>query len=233
MSEAIIKITNLTKNYGQIRALDDVNLEFLPGQIVGLCGPNGSGKTTLIKVLNGLLRQYSGEVLIDGHKPDAHTRSLISYLPDTIYLAGYLTGKEVINMFADLYSDFDVEKMESLIQRMNISDKLRITTMSKGTKEKFQLALVMSRRAKIYILDEPIGGVDPAARQLILDTILTNYDEEAVMIISTHLIQDVEKVFDSVVFLKDGAVALYDNVDNIRQKEQRSIDELFREVFKC
>jgi len=233
MNDSIITIENLSKNYGHNPALKNVSLDLSAGQIVGLCGPNGSGKTTMIKILNGLLKQYHGTVLIDGHQPDVHTRSLISYLPDVFYLADWMSAKEVISLFNDLYQDFDKEKLLELLNRMNINTQMRVKEMSKGTREKFQLALVMSRRAKIYILDEPIGGVDPAARDLILDTILSNYEKDALVLLSTHLIQDVERIFDSVIFLKEGEVALFDDVDNLRQKEQRSIDELFREIFRC
>lgn len=233
MGDTMIEIKNLTKKYGKHVALKNVNLSLKSGQIVGLLGPNGSGKTTLIKVLNGLLKQYDGEVLIDGQKPNAYTKSIVSYLPDTTYLSDWMTGEDIISLFRDLYLDFDEQKMNDLLKRMNIDKKLRLKTLSKGNKEKFQLALVMSRRAKIYILDEPIGGVDPAARDLILNTILTNYAEDALVLISTHLIQEVEKIFDSVIFLKEGEVVLFDEVDAIRQREETSIDELFREEFKC
>lgn len=233
MSEVIISIENLTKSYGNKTALKNIDLNLSSGAIVGLCGPNGSGKTTLIKVLNGLLKKYSGEINIMGHKPDDFTRANISYLPDVSYLADWMSGKEIISLFSDLYADFDPVTMDELLSHMKIDKNSRIKTLSKGNKEKFQLALVMSRRAKIYILDEPIAGVDPAARDFILDTILNNYNPEALVLISTHLIQDVEKIFDSVIFLKEGEIVLFDEVDNIRQKEGRSIDELFREVFKC
>ena len=233
MNDAIIKINNLTKKYGKLTALSNVTLELRPGQIVGLLGPNGSGKTTLIKVINGLLRNYTGDITIDGTKPNAYTKSQISYLPDTTYLSDWMTGKDVIEFFRDMYVDFDEQKMNSLLERMNIDKKAKVKTLSKGNKEKFQLALVMSRRARVYILDEPIGGVDPAARELILDTILSNYEENAIVLISTHLIQDVEKIFDSVIFLKEGKVVLFDEVDAIRQREEKSIDELFREEFRC
>lgn len=233
MNDEVIQIKGLTKSYGNHVALKNVNLSLKSGQIVGLLGPNGSGKTTLIKVLNGLLKKYNGEVLIAGQKPNAYTKSLISYLPDTTYLSNWMTGSDAIQLFRDMYIDFDEQKMNALLERMNIDKKVRLKSLSKGNKEKFQLALVMSRRAKIYILDEPIGGVDPAARDLILDTILNNYEEDSLVLISTHLIQDVEKVFDSVIFLKEGEVVLFDEVDAIRQREQKSIDELFREEFKC
>jgi len=233
MNEPLIQIHQLSKKYGKRLALNAIDLELPGGQIVGLCGPNGSGKTTLIKVLNGLLRQYRGEVLIDGHPPDIHTKSLISYLPDVTYLADWLSGREVIMMFRDLYDDFDEEKMNDLLAGMELDPRLRIKELSKGNKEKFQLALVMSRKAKIYILDEPIAGVDPAARDFIINTVLNNYAPDALVLISTHLIQDVEKIFDAVIFLKEGEVILFDEVESLRKKAERSIDELFREVFKC
>lgn len=233
MSEAIVQVKKLTKKYGKKIALKEVDLELKPGQIIGLCGPNGSGKTTLIKVLNGLLKQYTGEVLIDGYRPNVHTKSLVSYLPDISYLAEWMSGKEIVAMFADLYDDFDSEKMDSLLERMDLDKNQRIRELSKGNKEKFQLALVMSRSAKIYILDEPIAGVDPAARDFIINTIINNYAKDALVLISTHLIQDVETIFDSVIFLKEGEVILFDEVDTIRKREGRSVDELFREVFKC
>lgn len=233
MQDAIIEIKRLSKSYGKTKALKQVDLVFRSGQIVGLLGPNGAGKTTLIKILNGLLNDYQGEVLIDGHRPDAYTKSIVSYLPDTTYLSDWMKGTDVISLFRDMYRDFDEEKMNTLLERMQIDKRAKIKSLSKGNKEKFQLALVMSRRAKVYVLDEPIGGVDPAARDLILDTILNNYDPSAVVLISTHLIQDVEKIFDSVIFLKEGEVVLFDEVDAIRQREGRSIDELFREEFRC
>ena len=233
MSDTIIKISNLTKKYANKRALNDVSLELESGRIVGLLGSNGSGKTTLIKILNGLLRNYTGEVTIDGQVPNAYTKSQVSYLPDTTYLSDWMSGNDVIDLFRDMYADFDEQRMNNLLERMDIDKNSKIKTLSKGNKEKFQLALVMSRRARVYILDEPIGGVDPAARELILDTILNNYQENAIVIISTHLIQDVEKIFDSVIFLKNGKVVLFDDVDAIREREQKSIDELFREEFRC
>ena len=233
MNETLIELRNLTKFYGRTRALSAVNLQLQSGQIVGLCGPNGSGKTTIIKILNGLLHNYTGQVIIDGHKPDQHTRSLISYLPDVTYLPEWMTGKELITMFRDLYTDFDSGKMDELLARMQLDKTTRIRELSKGNKEKFQLALVMSRRARIYILDEPIAGVDPAAREFILDTILNNYAEDALLLLSTHLIADVEKIFDSVIFLKQGEVSLFRRVDDIREQEKCSVDQLFREVFRC
>lgn len=229
----MIEITNVTKKYAGNTALDDVSLSLSAGKIVGLLGPNGSGKTTLIKILNGLLRDYTGEVLIDGHKVDEHTKGLVSYLPDRTYLPDWTDAEGAIKMFKDMYADFDETKMRSLLEKLNLNPKQKLKTMSKGMKEKFQLALVMSRNAKIYILDEPIGGVDPAARELILNTILQNYASDSLVLISTHLIADIEQIFDSVIFLKEGKVVLHDDVDSVRSKQGMSIEAYFKEVFRC
>lgn len=229
----MISIQGLKKNYGKTQALRDVNLELQPGKIIGLCGPNGSGKTTLIKILNGLLNDYQGNIRIDGQEIGAHSKSLISYLPDQTYLAGWMTGEKAIVLFKDMYSDFDESRMRELLLKLKLDSKQTIKTMSKGMKEKFQLALVMSRQASIYILDEPIGGVDPAARELILTTILENYNPKSILLISTHLISDIESIFDSVIFLKEGEVTLHEDVDTLRDMHGKSVDELFREVFKC
>lgn len=229
----MISIQGLKKNYGKTQALHDVNLELQPGKIIGLCGPNGSGKTTLIKILNGLLNDYQGNIRIDGQEIGAHSKSLISYLPDQTYLAGWMTGEKAIVLFKDMYSDFDESRMRELLLKLKLDSKQTIKTMSKGMKEKFQLALVMSRQASIYILDEPIGGVDPAARELILTTILENYNPNSILLISTHLISDIESIFDSVIFLKEGEVTLHEDVDTLRDMHGKSVDELFREVFKC
>jgi len=229
----MIEIQGLSKYYGKSRALSNVTLSLQPGHIIGLCGPNGSGKTTLIKVLNGLLNDYQGDVRIDGHEVGAHSKSLISYLPDQTYLAGWMNGEHAIKLFKDMYQDFDEARMRELLEKLKLNPKQPMKTMSKGMKEKFQLALVMSRKAMIYILDEPIGGVDPAARELILNTILENYNPNSILLISTHLISDIETIFDSVIFLKEGEVMLHDEVDNLRTTHGKSVDELFREVFKC
>lgn len=228
-----IEITGLSKKYGKLLALNDVNLKLSKGKIVGLLGPNGSGKTTLIKILNGLLMDYSGSVTINDHCPDTYTKGCVSYLPDTMYFPDWMKVSDAVYLFNDMYKDFRPDVMDDLLDRFKLTLKMRIKTMSKGMKEKFQLALVMSRKAEIYILDEPIGGVDPAARDLIIETILTNFAPESLLIISTHLIQEVEKVFDDVIFLKDGKVVLFDDIETLRQREGKSIDELFREVFKC
>lgn len=188
----MIELKNVSKRYKQTEALKNVSLSLKPGQIVGILGPNGSGKTTLIKILNGLLRDYSGEVLIDNQSVGVHSKSLISYLPDQTYLADWMNGEKAIDLFKDMYSDFDETRMRDLMAKLKLDSKQSIKTMSKGMKERFQLALVMSRNAKIYILDEPIGGVDPAARELILNTILDNYASDSLVIISTHIISEIE-----------------------------------------
>ena len=229
----MIELKNVSKRYKQTEALKNVSLSLKPGQIVGILGPNGSGKTTLIKILNGLLRDYSGEVLIDNQSVGVQSKSLISYLPDQTYLADWMNGEKAIDLFKDMYSDFDETRMRDLMAKLKLDSKQSIKTMSKGMKERFQLALVMSRNAKIYILDEPIGGVDPAARELILNTILDNYASDSLVIISTHIISEIEQIFDTVVFLKEGEVVLCDDVDQIRSTHNKSIDELFKEVFKC
>ncbi len=229
----MIELKNVSKRYKHTEALKNVTLSLKPGQIIGILGPNGSGKTTLIKILNGLLRDYSGEVLIDNQSIGVHSKNLISYLPDQNYLADWMTGEKAITLFKDMYVDFDEDRMRDLLTKLKLDSKQSIKTMSKGMKEKFQLALVMARKAKIYILDEPIGGVDPAARELILNTILDNYAPDSLVIISTHIISEIEQIFDTVVFLKDGEVVLFDDVDQIRSTHNKSIDELFKEVFKC
>lgn len=229
----MIELKNVSKHYKQTKALKNVSLSLKPGQIVGILGPNGLGKTTLIKILNGLLRDYSGEVLIENQGIGVHSKSLISYLPDQTYLANWMTGEKAIDLFKDMYSDFDESRMRDLLSKLKLDSKQSIKTMSKGMKERFQLALVMSRKAKIYILDEPIGGVDPAARELILNTILDNYATDSLVIISTHIISEIEQIFDTVVFLKEGEVVLCDDVDQIRSTHNKSIDELFKEIFKC
>ena len=229
----MIELKNVSKRYKQTEALKNVSLSLKPGQIVGLLGPNGSGKTTLIKILNGLLRDFSGEVLVENQSIGVHSKNLISYLPDQTYLANWMNGEKAIDLFKDMYSDFDENRMRDLLAKLKLDSKQSIKTMSKGMKEKFQLALVMSRKAKIYILDEPIGGVDPAARELILNTILDNYATDSLVIISTHIISEIEQIFDTVVFLKEGEIVLCDDVEEIRSTHNKSIDELFKEIFKC
>ena len=233
MNEALLRIEHLTKYYGAKKALNDVNLNVEGGRIIGLLGPNGSGKTTLIKLLNGLLQPDAGEIYINGNKPGAITKSEVSYLPDRPYFGDWMKVEDVLNLFSDFYWDFDRDRAETMCRALGISTKSKIKTLSKGMKEKVQLILVMSRSAKLYLLDEPIAGVDPAARDLILDTILANYNPDSTVIISTHLIGDIERVLDEVIFLKEGNIVLHDTTDNIREKEGKSIDALFREMFRA
>ncbi len=229
----ILECHNLTKCYDNKIALNSINLSLERGKIIGLLGPNGSGKTTLIKLINGLLVPTKGSILINGHTPGVETKKIVSYLPERTYLSMHMRVSEIINYFSDFYEDFDRSRAYDMLKRLNINPTDRLRTMSKGTKEKIQLILVMSRRAHLYCLDEPIAGVDPAARDYILSTILNNYDENATIIISTHLISDVENILDDVVFIQNGQIRLSDSVDNIRFHQGKSVDSLFREVFKC
>lgn len=229
----ILECKNLGKHYSARRALGNIDLKIDRGKIVGLLGPNGSGKTTLIKLANGLLTPTSGEILIDGQKPGVTTKRKVSYLPERNYLPEWMTARGLLDYFGDFYADFNREKARDMLGRLGIHENDRLKTMSKGTKEKVQLILVMSREADIYLLDEPIGGVDPAARDYILDTIISNYNENASVVISTHLIYDIEKILDEVIFLNMGDIALQMSVDEIRKDRGTSVDALFREVFKC
>lgn len=230
---AIIEINDLTKSFGSLRALDGVGLSLEKGCIVGLLGPNGSGKTTLIKILNGLLTPTEGSVLINGNAPGVDTKRVVAYLPDRNALPDYMNAAQLMDLYSDFFEDFDRGKAETLIDDLGIDRKQTMKKMSKGTKEKLQLCLVMARQAEVYLLDEPIGGVDPATRDYILRTIITNYNEDAVVLISTHLISDIESVLDDVVFIKDGRIVLHKPADEIREERGESIDGLFREVFKC
>ena len=229
----LIQINNLNKSYGMKHVINDMHLELEGGKIVGLLGPNGSGKSTLIKMLGGVLKANSGEILIDGKPVSVETKKIVSYLPERTYLSPSMKVKEAIRMFEDFYEDFKRERAEEMLGKLNISVNDTIKSLSKGTREKVQLVLVMSRDAKVYLLDEPMGGVDPAARDYILKTILTNYNENACVLISTHLISDVEKVLDEVVFIQNGNVILNETVDEIRENKGKSVDALFREVFTC
>lgn len=229
----ILECRNLTRRYGNKVALDKISLSLERGKIIGLLGPNGSGKTTLIKLLNGLLVPTEGHILVDGLAPGPETKSMVSYLPERTYLCSWMRVCDIINYFADFYADFDKSRAYDMLQRLNINPSDRLRTMSKGTKEKVQLILVMSRRASLYCLDEPIAGVDPAARDYILSTIINNYDENATIIISTHLISDIENILDDVIFIQNGHIRLVDSVENIRFNQGKSVDTLFREVFKC
>ena len=229
----ILECNNLTKTYAGVTALDHIDLAIDPGRIVGLLGPNGSGKTTLIKLAAGLLQPTQGQILIDGKKPSPETNAVLSYLPERIALSQWMKVTQVLDFFCDFYKDFDRQAAEQMLAQLHIAPNQVLKQMSKGTKEKVQLILAMSRKAKLYLLDEPIGGVDPATRDYILHTILTNYNPDAAVVISTHLIGDVEQVLDEVVFLNRGQIALHDSCENIREQQGKSIDGLFREVFKC
>ena len=230
---SLVSCKNVTKQYGNKMALNNISLEIEPGKIIGLLGPNGSGKTTLIKILSGLLTVNNGEVVISGNNIGPKTKKVVSYLPERTYINPHLSVKDMIDFFADFYSDFDSQRAYDMLTRLNINYNDRIKSMSKGTREKVQLILVMSRKADLYLLDEPIGGVDPAARDYILSTIITNYDENASVIISTHLISDIENILDDVIFIKNGDIVLHSSPDEIREQNGKTIDGLFREVFAC
>ena len=233
MSDKLIVCRGLSKAYGRKPALSGVDLEVGRGRIVGLLGPNGSGKTTLIKLLCGLIQPTAGTLAVDGLPIGPETKALISYLPDRMYFASWMRATDLFDLFRDFYRDFDYDKALAMCRSLGVEPRNRIKTMSKGTKEKVQLVLVMARKAQLYLLDEPIAGVDPAARDFILRTILTNYNEEGSVLISTHLIADIEKVLDEAVFLKEGKLVLHETVDNIREREGRSVDALFREIFRA
>lgn len=233
MSE-LVEIHNLTKSYDKRKeALHDLTLTLPRGRIVGLLGPNGSGKTTLIKLLNGLLVPDGGEILIDGEKPGPSTKAKVSYLPERTYLKNGATIRELLSYFQDFYEDFRTDRAREMLAALRIEENARIRALSKGTREKVQLILVMSRDASLYILDEPIAGVDPAARDYILRTIITNYNENATVLISTHLITDIENILDEVVFMKEGRLLLQKSVEEIREEKGKSVDAYFREVFAC
>ena len=229
----IVEFKNVYKSYGDKDILKGIDLKIPKGKIVGLLGPNGSGKTTIIKLINNLLQVDEGSIEINGMKPSVETKKIISYLPEKTYLNDWMKVKDILAFFHDFYKDFDVQKANEMIKNLKIDKNERLKTMSKGTKEKVQLILVMSRRADLYILDEPIGGVDPAARSYILDTILTNYNENATLLIATHLISEIENICDEVVFISNGEILLQGDVDDIREENGKSIDSLFREEFKC
>lgn len=229
----LVECKNVSKRYGHKLALDNINVTIERGKIIGLLGPNGSGKTTFIKLLNDLLSPDSGEILIDGYHPGVESKKRISYLPERTYLNFNMKIKDLIVYFKDFYEDFDVNRAYELLEHLELNPNDKLKALSKGTKEKVQLILVMSRKADLYILDEPIGGVDPAARDYILDTILTNFNENASIIISTHLISDIERVLDEVIFIKKGKLILQKATDEIRTESGKSIDGYFREEFKC
>lgn len=229
----ILECRELSKRFSSTQALDEVSLTLEAGRVIGLLGPNGSGKTTLLKLANGLLTPTGGEILIDGLAPGKETKRIVSYLPDRPYLAEWMKVSQLLDLFEDFYDDFDRDRAIEMLLRLNIDEEMRIKEMSKGTREKAQLILVMSRKAKLYLLDEPIGGVDPATRDYILETIIRNYNPEAAVVISTHLIADVEQVLDDVVFINQGKIMLQASVDSIREEHGMSVDQYFREVFRC
>lgn len=231
MSE-LLRCENLTKSYSGMVALNSVNLSVGSGKIIGLLGPNGSGKTTLIKILNGLLTPTSGNLFICGEKPGVETKKKVAYLPDNSYLNSWMTVEQIVSMFADFYSDFRTELAYEMLSKLGITPKVKLKTLSKGNKEKVCLILVMSRNAQLYVLDEPIAGVDPATRDYIMSTIIGNYNPDASVIISTHLIADIEQILDEVIFLNNGNIVLHKTVDAIREENGMSADELFREVFR-
>ena len=230
---AVLECKNLTKQYGHVTALEDVSFSIEPGRIVGLLGPNGSGKTTLIKLANGLLTPTSGELTICNADPGKETHAIVSYLPERTSIPLWMTASQLLDFYQDFYKDFRRDAAEEMLAHLNIPAQQRIKQMSKGTREKVQLIVTMSRAAQLYLLDEPIGGVDPATRDYILSTIIGNYNPEAAVVISTHLIADVEKVLDEVIFINQGHVVLQSSVDEIREEKGMSVDALFREVFKC
>ena len=230
---AILECRELSKTFGAKRALDNVEITLQPGRIVGLLGPNGSGKTTLIKLANGLLTPTFGQILIDGQAPGVQSKKIVSYLPERSCLSDWMKVDDLLDFFSDFYADFRRDTAREMLSRLSIDPRQTFRNLSKGTREKVQLIMVMSRQARLYLLDEPIGGVDPATRDYILHTIINNYNEDAAVLISTHLIADVEQILDDVIFLQDRRVVLQAPVDDIRENQGKSIDALFREVFKC
>ncbi len=231
--EELLICKNVNKNYGNKKVLKNINFSIPRGKIIGLLGKNGTGKTTLIKLINDLLTLDSGEIIIDGKKIGVESKKIISYLPERTYLDKSMTVNEVIDMFSEFYDNFDSKKARKLLKDLKLDVNSKLSKMSKGMQEKVQLVLVMSRKALLYILDEPLGGVDPATRDYILDTILTNFNEGASVIISTHLIADIERILDEVIFIDDGKIVLIEEADKLREKEKTSIDEIFRRKFKC
>ena len=229
----LLEINNLNKSFDNKEILKDINLSIQHGKIIGLLGKNGVGKTTLIKLINDLLTPTSGEILIKGQKVGVETKKIISYLPERTYLNKQMKVSEVISYFEDFYDNFDTEKAKKLLKDLDLDINQKLAKMSKGMQEKVQLVLVMSRNADLYVLDEPLGGVDPATRDYILDTILSNFNENASVIISTHLISDIEKILDEVIFIDKGQIVLQSDADKLRNKENASIDEIFRRMFKC
>lgn len=228
----IVVINNLTKRFSQIKALDNFSIKLPKGRVIGMLGPNGSGKTTLIKILTNLSMQYEGEVLINGQKPGIETKKIVSYLPDCNFLSDSWTVNDAIEYFVDFFVDFDEQKARNLISQLGINFNQKIKTLSKGTKEKVHLVLVLSRNAELYIFDEPIAGVDPAARDLIFKLILENYNKNGTILMATHLILEAETIFDYAFFINNGRLALYDSVENIKNKTGKTLDQLFREIYR-
>ncbi|WP_270737708.1 ABC transporter ATP-binding protein [Streptococcus anginosus] len=229
----LLAFENVSKSYGSTPALEHINFEIEAGKIIGLLGPNGSGKTTMIKLINGLLQPNDGKILIDRLQPSSETKKIVSYLPDTTYLNENMKVKDALQYFQSFYADFEIERAQALLQDLHIDENLTFKKLSKGNKEKVQLILVMSRQAKLYVLDEPIGGVDPAARDYILKTIINNYSPSASVLISTHLISDIEPILDEIIFIDNGKIVRQGNVDDIRYESGESIDQLFRQEFKA
>ncbi|CAK7025553.1 ABC transporter ATP-binding protein [Tissierella carlieri] len=229
--ENIIEIKGLTKSYFNKKALNNVSLDIKKGKVVGILGPNGSGKTTMIKIITGILRESKGEILIDGKRPGVYTKSIVSYLPDRNFLYNWMNIQEAINFYKDFYNDFDENKAYELLKFMKLDRNMKINSLSKGMTEKLNLTLVLSRNAKVYVLDEPIAGVDPVARDQILDAIIKNYNEESTMLITTHLVRDMENIFDDVVFLREGEVYLEGNAETLREEKGMQIDDLYKEIF--
>lgn len=230
---SLLECNGLTKCYSGKKALNNVNLKLEPGRIIGLLGPNGSGKSTFIKLCAGLLTPNAGDIHILGLSIGPETKGMVAYLPERTYLSKWETVREIVDFFDEMYDNFQKDKAYQMLQDLNINPEDKLKTMSKGTKEKVQLILVMSRKADLYLLDEPMGGVDPAARDYILDTIITNYNQEGSILISTHLISDIENILDDVIMIKEGNVVCYDSADNIRMNYEKSLDQVFREVFRC
>lgn len=229
----ILETRGLTKNFGSKTALKEINLSLYRGKIIGLLGPNGSGKTTLIKLISGLIQPSGGEICINGKPIGIESKNSVAYLPDKSYLNDWMRVEDLVTMFGEFYSNFDKELAHKLISDLGIDEHARLRTLSKGNQEKIQLILVMARKADLYVLDEPIGGVDPAAREYIINTIIGNYNENATVIISTHLIMEIENILDEAIFLKNGEITIFDNCDHIRQESGKSLDGVFREVFRC
>lgn len=229
--EAILQLHNLNKSYASFPALKNVDLELEPGRIMGILGPNGSGKTTLIKIVAGLLQPSGGEVMVCGMAPGVQTKALVSYLPDVNHLPSWMTIQGMIQYFNTFYEDFEPDRAFALLERLGIDQRRKVTALSKGTREKLQLSLALARKARLYLMDELLEGIDPVARMVAIDTILENYNTEGSLIISTHLITDVEKLLDEVVFLKEGEIILSGNTEDLRLEKKRSIEGIYKEIF--